>query len=383
MKGLQQFYRDFYDHTFYRHFRRPPDFNSGKFRIQFSVETPKNLYLHVHRNSGRHPCLIHTYDHGSRGNLKRKDSKKMVFDRGFFDFDVSNDEAKKLKEKLIELRCQGLDHKKIQQEKLQSQLQNLIMNEGIAKPAVEEAKNFAMKFKETFGKYPALFFSGCKGCHAYIFFRASSFKNLNLALTWFAGHVKKSFHYQTLDLSVARDASARLSRVPYSKHQITNLTVVPFSVEDRYEDIVEKSLNPLVETFNREDYSTDFDKHLKKIDLVESYNAKRRKNRIKHAPNSAPLLGKKIDHREFFKKILGEPVREYPEKEYVMYHCPFPDHDDRKPSFRVHRCGYYCYGCQRKGSCWQFLRGYYGLNNDGVRKYLQIKKKIILDVINE
>ena len=358
MKGLQQFYRDFYDHTFYRHFRRPPDFNPDKFRIQFSVETPKNLYLHVHRNSGRHPCLIHTYDHGSRGNLKRKDPEKMVFDRAFFDFDVSNDEAKKLKENLIELRSQGLGHEKVQQEELQSQLQNLIINDDIAKPAVEEAKDFAVKFKETFGKYPALFFSGCKGCHAYIFFRASNFKNLNLALTWFAGHVKKSFNYQTLDLSVARDASARLSRVPYSKHQITNLTVVPFSVEDSYEDIVEKSLNPQVETFNREDYSTDFHKHLKEIDLVESYNAKIRKNRIKHAPPSAPLPGKKIDHRDFFKKILGDPVREYPEKEYIMYHCPFPDHDDKKPSFRVHRCGYYCYGCQRKGNYWKFKKSY-------------------------
>lgn len=380
MKGLQQFYRDFYDHTFHRHFRRPPDTTTSKFRIQFSVETPKNLYLHVHRNSGLHPCLIHTYDHGSRGNLKRKDPMKMVFDRAFFDFDVSNDEAKKLKEKLVKLRSQGLGHEKVQQEKLQSQLQKLITNEEITRPAVEEAKDFAAKYKETFGKHPALFFSGSKGCHAYIFFKASSFKNINQALNWFAGHVKKSFNYQTLDLSVTRDASARLSRVPYSKHQISNLTVVPFTIEDSYKDIVEKSMNPQVETFNREDHSTDFHKHLQKIDQIETHNTQIRKNTLKHAPKSPPRTGKKIDHREFFKKILGEPVKEYPEKEYVMYHCPFPDHDDKKPSFRVHRCGYYCYGCKKKGNYWQFLKEYYGWNDERVRQFQNIiKQKNIID----
>ncbi len=39
------------------------------------------------------------------------------------------------------------------------------------------------------------------------------------------------------------------------------------------------------------------------------------------------------DHRIFFKSIRGEPVRNISEKEYPMYNCPFPDHDDNKPSF--------------------------------------------------
>ena len=56
------------------------------------------------------------------------------------------------------------------------------------------------------------------------------------------------------------------------------------------------------------------------------------------------------DHRIFFKELLGDPVREYPDKEYVMYCCPFPDHDDYKPSFKVHKTNYECYGCGRKGN---------------------------------
>jgi hypothetical protein len=64
------------------------------------------------------------------------------------------------------------------------------------------------------------------------------------------------------------------------------------------------------------------------------------------------------DQRVLFKQILGAPVREYHEKEYIMYHCPFHEHEDNKPSFKVHNNGYYCYGCGRKGYHWDFLKDY-------------------------
>ncbi|AUB59382.1 hypothetical protein BK009_01005 [Methanobacterium subterraneum] len=382
MRGIQSFFESFYGPIFYRHFRRPTYFEKIKFRIQFNVETPKSLYLHVHHNSGNHPCLIHTYDHGSRGNLKRNSSEKMVFDRVFLDFDVSNHEVKKIKNELTSLRSLGLKHEKSRQDELKDQLQDLITNEKIAEQAIDEAKYFSVKFKETFGKYPALFFSGCKGCHAYTFFKATGFKNLNLAVSWFAENVKKSYNQQTMDLSVAQDAQARLSRIPYSKHQLTGLTVVPFSIEDDYDEIIMKSLHPHIEDFDRVDFQTDFHKHLQKIDLVETYNS-----RVKSAnrtTNKARLGGSKNfkgvhDHRAFFKSILGKPVREYPNKEYVMYSCPFQDHDDKKPSFRVHKKGYYCYGCQKKGNYWQFFKDYHGWNDEQVRQHFktEIKKNII------
>ena len=378
MRGLKSFYQSFYGPIFHRHFRRPTYFENVKFRIQFTVETPKSLYLHVHRNSGDHPCLIHTYDHGSRGNLKRNCSDKMVFDRVFLDFDVSHPEVKKIKKELTDLRIHGLKYERSRQDELKDQLQDLIINDKIAKQAIEEAKYFAIKFKETFGNYPVLFFSGCKGCHAYTFFKATRFKNLNLAVLWFAQNVKKSYNQHSLDLAVTQDAQARLSRVPYSKHQLTDLTVVPFSIEDDYDEIIMKSLNPHVEDFNKEDYQTDFHKHLKKIDQVEKYNAKIRS--ISKTTKTARLGGSMdfaggYDHRVFFKSILGVPVREYPDKEYVMYNCPFQDHDDRKPSFRVHKRGYYCYGCQKKGNYWQFLKEYNGWDDKMVKKYFQKAKR--------
>jgi hypothetical protein len=377
MKGLQSFYRSFYGKRFYRHFRRPDEFINENFRIQFKVETPKQLYLHVHRNSGTHPCLIHTYDYGSRGNLNKCNSDKMVFDRVFFDFDVSNNHIKKVKNQLVELRSQGPGYEKDKQVQLKDQLQKLILEDEIAKPAIEEAKDFSHHFKDVFGKYPALFFSGCKGCHAYAFFNQFKFINLNRAVSWFAGHVKKSFNYQTIDLAVTKDAQARLSRVPYSKHQLTGLAVIPFTVEDKYEVIIEKALAREVESFYREDFITDFHLHLQEIDKIEAHNAQikenvRRNNKKQYGSNKIKFID---DHRVFFKSILGDPVKEYPEKEYVMYNCPFPGHDDKKPSFRVHRCGYYCYGCLKKGNYWQFLKDCYGWSDEGVKKHLNSLKK--------
>ena len=82
------------------------------------------------------------------------------------------------------------------------------------------------------------------------------------------------------------------------------------------------------------------------------------------------------DHRTFFRAILGEPERSYPDKEYVMYNCPFKDHKDHNPSFRVHKTGYYCYGCHKHGNYFQFLKDYNHWTNRQVKEYLKNLKKI-------
>ncbi len=358
MKGLLSFYESFYGTNFYRHFRRPPDFNKSNFRIQFTVKDPKSLFIHAHRNNSNHPCLIHTYDHGSYDNLKEKKNSIMVFDRVFLDFDAENEEARKIKNELVKLRSYGLNYKKILQNKLREKLQNLVIKDEISKPAIDDAKNFAQKFKEAFGKPPILFFSGFKGCHAYTLFKPIQFKDINKAISWFAKNAKKAYDYSTLDLSVTNDAKARLSRVPYTKHQLTDLTVVPFQHFDDYDKIMGKSLYPEVENFDVEKYRTNFYKHLQKIDEIEYYNSKIRKTTPKPEMATGNNFKGEYDHRIFFRQILGDPVREYPEKEYVMYHCPFHDHEDKKPSFQVNKKGYYCYGCQRKGNYCHFFKDY-------------------------
>ncbi|MCE7698398.1 MAG: hypothetical protein K8E24_006030 [Methanobacterium paludis] len=79
-------------------------------------------------------------------------------------------------------------------------------------------------------------------------------------------------------------------------------------------------MNPRIESFKKENYSTDFHKHLQEIDIVKEYNTKMRKPKetAKNQLKSSKYPGSVEDHRVFFKSILGDP-----EKEYVMYNFFF------------------------------------------------------------
>lgn len=370
---LISFYSSFYGDDFVRYFRRPSDSNNKKFKIQFTIKTPKNLYLHVHRNSGYHPCYIQTYDRGLLGNLKRDDPSKMIFDRAYFDFDVTDPQVHKIKKELIQLSAHGYNYKQLKQEKLREELRTFLIEKKIAKRAIDEVKDFAVNFKESFGNEPILFFSGCKGCHAYTFFEPIHNLNMNRTLSWFVKKVKEQFNYQTLDESVNKDAISRLSRVPYSKHQLTCLTVVPFTLDDSYDEILEKSLNPNVVTFNKKDYSSSLGEHLQLIDRVLAQNEKLEKKRETMAKDqTSSIKGHHVveDHREWFKNILGEPNYISPNKPYVMYKCPFKDHEDNKPSFMVYPTGYKCKGCGKKGNYFQFLKDYNGWTDEEVKEHL-------------
>ncbi len=154
---------------------------------------------------------------------------------------------------------------------------------------------------------------------------------------------------------------SRLSRIPYSKHQITGLNVVHFTINNSYGEIIRRSRNPRIQDFKREDYTTDFHEHLQKIDLVESYNSQVKKTNLKRksdAPKKIKNQGRLLITCHFFKSFFGELEREYPEKKYVMYHCPFKVYEDKKPSFMIHEKGYKCYGCGKTGNYYQFIKEY-------------------------
>ena len=366
------FYTSFFGNEFVRHFRRPADFKIS--RIQFIVTNPKQLHLHVHKNSGSHPCYASIYDYCTVYQLKHNKQDQVYFDRAYFDFDISNTEIKNIKRSLTELRSQGLNYMASEQDEFRLQLTEQIFNKKVAKPAIDEGKLFAKIFKESFGKYPALFFSGFKGCHAYCFFEPSKLINPNKTIEDFSYKIKNIYNLQTMDLSVSKSALSRVARIPYSKHQLTGLSVVPFNVTDSYDEIISKSLKPTVEHFSMNNYSTNFNEHLHDIDEILESNRK-----IEKKENESPSKRLSwnygahgdVDHRRFFEKILGEPVKDYPVKEYVMYCCPFPDHEDLKPSFMVHSKGYQCYGCNRNGDYMQFLKEYNGWDDNQVKQYLE------------
>jgi len=366
----QSFYSNFYGDSFRRHFRRIPDFIHSKIFKQYIVLSPKQLYRHVNKNSGFYPCFISVYDYGSVNNLKGKKKDNLIFDRIFFDFDTKDSEAERLKTMLIALRKEGPHYKREKQADLKEQLKGRVINNEIPKNAVDDAKIFSKIFKRDFGKEPALFFSGFKGCHTYVFFEPFEPKEINRTVHHFAENVKKSYGLDSMDLSVNKDAMSRVSRIPYSKHQLTDLTVVPFETSDNYNEIVRRAEDPKIQSFNVENHLIDFNIHLKKIDeILSQYVAIKPKTKSNIRFNSQPSKFKTYDNRLLFKQTIGEPVKEY--EHYNMHQCPFPDHEDSKPSFMVHSKGYNCYGCNRKGNYWQFLKDYNGWDDDQVRMHLK------------
>jgi hypothetical protein len=331
---------------------------------------PKQLCHHVNVNSGFHSCFISVYNYGSINNLKGINRNKLIFDRIFFDFDTKDPEAEKLKTKLITLRKEGPRYQRTKQADLKEQLKGRVINNEIAKKAVDDAKLFSKIFERNYGKEPALFFSGFKGCHAYVFFEPFEIKNINRTVHHFAENVKKSYDLEAMDLSVNKDAMSRISRIPYSKHQFTDLTVIPFETSDSYNEIVRRAQDPKIQSFNVENHLTDFNIQLKKIDeILSQHTPIKSKPKSKYKFNSQPTKSKTYDNRLFFKQILGDPVKEY--EHYNMHQCPFSDHEDSKPSFMVHSKGYNCYGCNRKGNYWQFLKDYNGWDDDQVRMHLK------------
>lgn len=392
MNPLGNFYEKFYGTNFYRVFRRPHEFKDGrKFRIQFPLYNIKSLCYHVRRNSGSFPCMISTYGYISTvsdtgelsGDPEKPDkiNSKLIVDRLFLDFDTSNNEFKTLIGELITLKSFELSYERTRQREIQKQLLKLIICDKTAEKAINEAKKFATIFQKDFGKYPALFFSGSKGAHAYCFFEPVELFNLNSTILNFAEKLKEVYSFETLDLSVNKDAKSRLSRIPYSKHQLTGLSVVPFSVNESYKEIIKKSVNPPVQRFDVNEHTTTLNNHLKRIDDILKHNKPTTKSRynkksVKHLKNGFIDFSIK-DHRDLFKGILGEPIRQYPNKEYVLYHCPFPDHMDNNPSFAVYETNYHCFGCGKHGNYWQFLKDYNGWNNNQVRNYLKKQKEMI------
>lgn len=379
MTTIPQYYENFYGKEFYRYFRRIPDFNPKEFnfRVQYQTKDPKALYLQVKKNNGFHSCLLSVNSYQNNNSMEQHDKKSIIYDRMFFDFDISNQEAKTLKKVLINIRSHGLHNQNNEQQDIKDQLKSLVVNDEIAKPAFEDAIKFSEIFNESLGCYPALFFSGGKGCHAYCFFNPIKLNNPDESIYKLAKLFKDSYQLETMDLSVNKDASVRLSRVPYSEHPHTGLNVVPFQIGESYEEIIQRSITPKVDKFIKDFHISRIDELLLKLDTsitLEKTAQKvvmkpQRRKRI-YSLGSTQTDYSNLDHREFFKEVLGKPESEYPLKEYVMYKCPFHDHVDDKPSFRVHKTGYYCYGCERKGNYWQFLKYFNGWDDQQVKEHL-------------
>ena len=280
-KAIQSFYRSFYGDSFHRFFRRIPEFVTPRIKKEFFASNPIQLWFYVGKHGLGYPCYISIYDYGNEDNLKNKNNGSIKIDRVFLDFDIDNSIAKQIKNELNYIRSQGPDSALTEQNLLIKKASDLVINENIAEPAINEAKIFAETFYDEFDVYPSLFFSGFKGCHAYCFFEPLKIEYSNETITYFASRFKNIIALDTMDLSVNRDATSRLSRVPYSKHHVTGLTVVPFNITDNYEKIIEKAINPIVEPFTLTNQYCALGKHLFEIGRVIGIITRSRKNNSK------------------------------------------------------------------------------------------------------
>ena len=368
--SLQSFYSSFYGDEFARYFVRVPYKSNTKIYKQFPVQNTKQLWLNMDKVNGIYPTYASVYNYGSIDDLKRNDTKNIVLDRVFFDFDVSDSTINNLKKRLVELRTKNLKYNIHEQREIVNEMQELLIHNKVAEPAYKDCCLFSKLLENEFGK-PALFFSGGKGCHAYPFFDPVKLSEPNKTIRHFSEVIKNKFNLKTMDLTVNNDPITRKSRIPYSKHHLTGLTVVPFEISATYEEVIEKAINPVVEPFHIEKYLTTLGRQLKEIDRILVNNSKI-EAKVKKTNNSRVhrchnKLGE--DNRPYFKKILGEPTKTY--EHYDMYNCPFPDHEDIKPSFMVHSKGYQCYGCDHEGDCMQFLKEYNGWDDKQVKQYLE------------
>ena len=63
-------------------------------------------------------------------------------------------------------------------------------------------------------------------------------------------------------------------------------------------------------------------------------------------------------------EIIGQHTELKPMGHRLMGRCPFPDHNDKSPSFSVTEDNqlYHCYGCKKGGNVYTFLQQYNGMN---------------------
>lgn len=72
-------------------------------------------------------------------------------------------------------------------------------------------------------------------------------------------------------------------------------------------------------------------------------------------------------------KIIGKHTKLSPGGRGYMGRCPFPDHNEKTPSFSVDEIKgqYYCFGCKKNGNLMTFLQSFSGMTSDEAIEYLK------------
>ena len=319
------------------------------------------------------------------GDLREKSESKRYANCLFFDFDSDDVELHDLKNEIrIAYKDDDLKGKALFSKihEIQKDYQDLLFSSNILDEPFSDAKKLYDYFKSIgINSYPI--FSGSKGVHLYIFFNECNLINYSEISYKLAESYKKHLDLKTLDLAVNKDALSRVSRVPYSNHETSNLFSTPFDFDsDSIADILESSRKQEYKEFNLKDYvisDASFTATLKETDkVISDYNLRiiKEKKKLNPINKHSNIINKNIsntdelfsDMRVLLKVIIPDNyVKSF--KRYDSYLCPF--HDDNSPSARVYSGNFYCEADNLHLNYFEFLRKFYDLKSDD-----EVKKKM-------
>lgn len=321
------------------------------------------------------------------GDLRIKDESERYSNCLFFDFDSESDKLHDLKTE-IKIAYGDLTGRNLFKRiaEIQKDYQNILFTTDVLeKPFIDAKKLYDFFISNNIKPYTV--FSGSKGIHLYIFFNECKLLNYSDISYKLAKSYKDALDLSTLDLAVNKDAIARKSRVIYSKHETSDLFTIPFNIEsESINDVLEKSRNQKIESFNLSDFTIsddDFVNVLKNIDneitvkndiiIVEKKKLSKTINGVGIADADKDSLFS--DMRILLKLILGEPIKEF--KNYNTYNCPF--HDDKSPSARVYKNNFLCASENLHLNYFDFIRKYFDLaDDDAVKDKMKELKKMVM-----
>lgn len=270
-------------------------------------------------------------------------------DRLFFDFDLENETYKELQKS--------------------SDARDMLFNSTILETPFNEVA-MVYDYLSDDGFKPYTVFSASKGMHMYCFFNPCYIENIGIISMKYAETIQNELNLKTLDFAVNKDAHMRKARLPYSRHNKTDLFATPYNVNDDLSDILFDAVNPSIKDFHISDYIMkgfsevlmDTDKDVS--DLLQKKQQRMEKEReLERQSNKDVIVYKDIDFSAInMRDLVRDVASDYFVKsmgKYDIYLCPF--HSDTNHSAYCYEKIFGCASCGKSWNYYDFLKDYYGL----------------------
>ena len=275
---------------------------------------------------------------------------KRLSDRLFFDFDLEDKEYKEITSS--------------------EKARKMLYDSNILEKPFNEV-SMAYDYLKDSGLNPYVVFTSSKGFHLYCFFNPTYIKNISDISMNYAETLKSELNLETIDFAVNKDAQKRKARLPYSRHNKTDLFVVPCDINADIKDILSDALNPSIQDFRMSDYIVDgLSEELEKADIMVSELKMKekeimdRKKELKMQSQKDILIDKAVDFSTINMRHL---VRDVASESFVksmsnydIYNCPF--HADSHHSAGCYEKRFFCSACGKSWNYYDFIAEYYGLD---------------------